>query len=118
MSSSSADDLRFACPACGKRYRWNPQFAGRSAKCGCGAKLVVPSEPPVEPAPQPDGIEAKCPSCSAPLAPGAVLCVNCGYNLKTGKKLSAVVVETDGEDDAGEDESGDDAAEEEERAEH
>jgi len=31
---------------------------------------------------------------AAGLPPAAVLCVNCGYNLKTGKMLS-VVVETD-----------------------
>jgi hypothetical protein len=43
-----------------------------------------------------------------------VLCVSCGYNLKTGRKLSAVVVET-GDDEANEDErdaapaAGDDA---------
>ena len=55
------------------------------------------------------------PSCSAAFGPGAVLCVNCGYNLKTGKKLSAVVVETDGDDDADADVE-DDAAEAEERA--
>jgi hypothetical protein len=32
---------------------------------------------------------ARCPGCAAPLAPGAVLCVNCGYNLKTGAKVAA-----------------------------
>jgi hypothetical protein len=112
--SSSTDDPRFACPACGKRYRWKPELAGRSAKCGCGAKLVVPAEAPVEPAAQPDEVQSKCPSCSAPLASGAVLCVNCGYNLKTGQKLAAVVVvEMDAEDDSHDDA----AAEEEERAE-
>jgi hypothetical protein len=33
-----------------------------------------------------------------------VLCVNCGYNLKTGKKLSAVVVEVEEGGDEEEDE--------------
>jgi hypothetical protein len=111
-------------------------MAGRSAKCGCGAKLVVPSEPPaagtssgstadssipVKPAavpaapatsaPAPASSDA-CPSCNAPLASGAVLCVNCGYNLKTGQKLAAVVVETEQETDGGESEDNADAADE------
>ena len=129
---SSSDGPRFSCPSCGKNYRWKPEFAGRSAKCACGAKLVVPAETPsasaaadipiapeakqpvktqrINPSSSPD-VESKCPSCSAALASGAVLCINCGYNLKTGQKLSAVVVETDGEDDIE-----DEAAEEEERA--
>src|SRR5690606_21099516 len=34
---------------------------------------------------------ARCPSCSAPMQPGAVLCVNCGFNLKTGKKMGTAV---------------------------
>ena len=69
----------------------------------------------ITPAAPPDA-ENKCPSCSTPLAAAdAVLCVNCGYNLKTRMKLSAVVVESDGEDES-EDEAADEAAEEEERA--
>jgi hypothetical protein len=28
-----------------------------------------------------------CPGCGKPLSPKAVLCVDCGYNLKTGRKL-------------------------------
>jgi hypothetical protein len=32
-----------------------------------------------------------CPNCRATLQPGAVLCVDCGYNLKTGKQLHTTV---------------------------
>ncbi|MBI1371445.1 MAG: hypothetical protein GC159_01600 [Phycisphaera sp.] len=28
-----------------------------------------------------------CPSCSAPIAVDAVICVKCGFNIKTGKKM-------------------------------
>jgi hypothetical protein len=129
---SSSDGPRFSCPACGKSFRWKPEFAGRSAKCACGGKLVVPAEAtltsdaagiPLAPEPKqsapsqrikpssPPDVEGRCPSCSAALASGAILCVNCGYNVKTGQKLAAVVVETDEEDEAEED-----AAEAEERA--
>lgn len=128
----AADDPKFSCTACGKEYRWKPELAGRKAKCGCGAALVVPAGPPgggdpapaakpaasapaalpsvasATPAPNAKPIDAKptddaavgrgsCPSCGAALAAGAVLCVNCGYNLKTGQTLS-VVVES-GDDD-------------------
>jgi DNA-directed RNA polymerase subunit RPC12/RpoP len=32
------------------------------------------------------GTKPKCPSCGASLKPGAVLCVECGYDMRTGKK--------------------------------
>jgi hypothetical protein len=35
-------DGKFACEACGKRYAWKPQLAGKRAKCSCGAAMVVP----------------------------------------------------------------------------
>jgi hypothetical protein len=38
----------------------------------------------LELAPEP---ERRCPECQAVLAPNAVLCVNCGLDLRTGKKL-------------------------------
>ena len=110
---------RFNCPTCGKSYRWKPEMAGRSAKCGCGGKLVVPGERPATvPASTTDAPTAKpqaassCPSCAKPLVTGAVLCVNCGYNLKTGQKLSAAVVVVDTEDDGDEDDDEDSADDE------
>lgn len=125
----AVDDAKFTCMACGKEYRWKPELAGRKAKCGCGAALVVPAErpggaaPPVaaaraaavtRPAESPASASipvastavpvaapagAACPSCAASLAPNAVLCVNCGYNLKTGKMLSVVVERDEPEPD-------------------
>lgn len=121
----AADDPKFSCTGCGKEYRWKPELAGRKAKCGCGAALVVPAERPaakpaleVAPPPPPPApvapasalreaavqstapaaapSSAACPACGAALAANAVLCVNCGYNLKTGHTLS-VVVERDEE---------------------
>ena len=117
MSSNSP---KFMCTSCGKEFRWKPEIAGRKAKCKCGQTLTVPSAPPapkaapapkvaaraaepnplewpdepaadyseVPPPPAPSG--AACPSCGAGLAANAVLCVNCGYNLKTGKKIGGV----------------------------
>lgn len=42
----AADDPKFICTACGKEYRWKPELAGRKAKCGCGASIIVPAERP------------------------------------------------------------------------
>lgn len=33
----------------------------------------------------------KCPSCNSPLRPGAVICLNCGFNVAEGSKLKTVV---------------------------
>jgi len=42
-----------------------------------------------------------CPNCAAQLAEGAIICVNCGYNINTGKIMGgAVVAETDEDDDS------------------
>lgn len=128
----AADDPQFICTACGKEYRWKPELAGRKAKCGCGASIVVPAERPsaglaakaaapalaptsaraaiaAEPNAAPADLKpaaaessgAKCPACAAALAPNAVLCVNCGYNLKTGKTLSVVVERDEDEPEGG-----------------
>lgn len=31
--------------------------------------------------------DSRCPNCDADLEPGAVLCIDCGYNTKTGRQL-------------------------------
>lgn len=57
---------RFSCPACGQRFHWRPEFAGRAVKCKCGATfqaslggtdLVENRPPPIaeEPPPPPAG---------------------------------------------------------------
>jgi hypothetical protein len=33
-------------------------------------------------------IERNCPACSKPLAPNAIFCTNCGYNIQTGQRVS------------------------------
>ncbi|HET6249471.1 MAG TPA: hypothetical protein VFE47_17400 [Tepidisphaeraceae bacterium] len=41
---------------------------------------------------QPVATEAagECPSCGAAMAPNAVLCIECGFDKRTGKRLSGV----------------------------
>lgn len=104
----------FRCESCGAAYRWKAELAGKKIKCKCGSVMRVPEslagdepatfemseshgdapfkgDPPPQaaapmhtPVPEPTG---GCPDCGATLAFDAVLCVRCGYNLKTGQKL-------------------------------
>lgn len=37
------------------------------------------------------GGHGKCPSCNQALKPGAVICINCGFNLKSGTKVTTAV---------------------------
>lgn len=105
---------RFVCAGCGKQYRWKPELAGKKAKCGkCGAVMQVPAQAPGAPedslydlapdesAPkrlQPAAAASagsaddsyRCPSCKQSIAPGSVICVKCGFNLREGKKMAPV----------------------------
>jgi hypothetical protein len=44
---------------------------------------------------------APCPGCRAPLQPGAILCVQCGYNLKLGRKMEMMRIGADGSAESG-----------------
>lgn len=143
----------FACPGCGKQYKWKPDVAGKKVRCAkCNLKVRVPAaggakaealEPipgggapapkaaakpaapakPARPAAdddyelnlddelaglapkgpvQPISLDAggaapggatagKCPSCNAKVKPGAVICLNCGFNLQSGKKVKTAI---------------------------
>jgi hypothetical protein len=39
-----------------------------------------------------------CPSCEAPVTPGARICINCGYNFETGTHLQTLAYD-DGTDE-------------------
>lgn len=94
---------------CGKKLSAKPQLAGRQVKCpNCGESLVVPgsTQKPTRKALQPtgDGLgdlldEAgiansvgaeSCPSCRSELDPEALLCVNCGFNRESGKRIKVM----------------------------
>src|SRR5689334_1598091 len=110
---------KFSCESCGKTYSWKPELAGKKVKCKCGQPMRVPETDPAIVS-VPDGFDdlaalgdgtvaeeqsyappaasgKSCPSCGSSVDADAVLCVNCGHNLKTGKKLktSAVAAGTD-----------------------
>lgn len=111
------DPLR--CPICEKAYRRKPELAGRKVKCGgCAAVLRVPADgqgpfellrkpetPKLEhgddaaggydfDAPDTAGAgtsQPTCPSCNAKVKPTAVICINCGYDLKAGKPIKTEI---------------------------
>ncbi len=102
------------CPGCGAV--WVPPAAGAAAPpAGASARAsgdvysLAPLEAPepaagairpAEPAPPArDGPKASppasgpqetCPSCGSFVAPGAVVCIDCGFNRQTGKQLRTV----------------------------
>lgn len=104
MSESSAT---IACDACGRQYRWKQQLAGRRVTCKCGQKFAVPNQgPAADAAPfedfiaaladEPDNTpatisrpstDAKCPLCNARVKPGAVICINCGADMRTRQRI-------------------------------
>src|SRR5262245_48172536 len=110
---AQVEEAKFSCQSCGKSYRWKPELAGKKVKCKCGAVMTAPAKNPAAAADrggsdEPDldalydlaeegkavakSAEAapslRCPSCKSDLEPGASVCVNCGFNLKTGSKAA------------------------------
>jgi hypothetical protein len=93
--------IRFACTHCGQGYSVADEYWGMEFKCKkCGEKGTVPGQPELEGrAPEEPELEleeetdeeldvqiqtVKCPNCRADVTVDAVLCVNCGLNLRTG----------------------------------
>jgi hypothetical protein len=80
----SSETVACPNPQCGAVMRLPPEMTPgvilRCPRCG----LEFPAADVVAPAPPP---ERRCPSCQAMLAQQAVLCIECGFNLRTGEKL-------------------------------
>ena len=69
----------FNCPNC-ETGLTVPPFSGKPLLLKQKPRLVVPSPAPSSP-------ERRCPHCDGDIAPAAIICVNCGRNLTTGKKV-------------------------------
>ncbi len=90
--------IAVTCRACGKRFKAPESMAGRRVRCKCGDAIRIA---PVDAAPEPDALDlgalaagdvmnaATCPDCHSAMEEDAVLCVQCGYNRKTGHKVGA-----------------------------
>src|SRR4051812_34553036 len=75
--------------------------AGKKVRCPRCQTAFVPAGPPAPPAKaaplgEAEAIglapeaERSCPSCQAAMAPNAVLCIACGFDLRTGEKRETV----------------------------
>lgn len=93
--------------SCGKRLAAKPEWAGKTIKCpACGKPIRVGAaasarkQNVTSPADGENLSELldevdlgqsatghRCPSCRADLLAGDILCVKCGYNLESGRKM-------------------------------
>src|SRR5687768_12730950 len=81
-------DIKFSCPQCQQHIQAEPAYAGMEISCpACHARMMVPGRPVAIPPPPTAVAATACPSCGASLAPGAVLCTSCGYNVRTGQRM-------------------------------
>jgi hypothetical protein len=94
------------CTGCGQSLKVAAGMPGESVRCpNCREPVTVPSEerprvklkgegvpPPLPVAAAAGAGAAECPSCHAPVMAEAVICVQCGLNLQTGKKMTAGTV--------------------------
>src|SRR5262245_43431015 len=88
--------IRFSC-TCGKPLQVKDEQAGTRARCPfCRAVVSVPAGAQEEPESLPGVVPfMTCPKCKAEWPPETVVCVGCGYNFKTGKKLKTRYKVTD-----------------------
>ena len=108
-------DIKVVCPDCGTAYKVPSTALGKRVKCKkCGevfeAEAAEATPPPSEPEDDfgfgnfladeigaaseravPETPREMCPSCGGPMDPGIVVCVSCGHNKQTGKKLETTV---------------------------
>lgn len=125
---SDTESQRVTCPGCGKGYKWDTHLVGRAVECRqCTVRFEVPNAPgspglrldsPVTDdgtyeldlgederhpdAPEPVAVPAndgKCPACNNKISDRAVICLNCGFNLKQGERIQTSVVNAPDEPD-------------------
>lgn len=95
-------DISFACPHCDQHLEAPEDMAGTEIACpACSGVITVPTPPEKKKWNLPgkktagkggDGGESgaaqnKCPDCGAAINAGAVICIKCGLDLRTGKKI-------------------------------
>ena len=117
--------IKARCGSCGANFQAKDSLAGKRVKCPkCSQPIVINQPGPANRvasnkpgSSQPKGSSAynplldlldevnvksavqgpTCPNCAAELRAGAVICVECGYNVETGKRLKTSVLGDDGD---------------------
>lgn len=80
--------IRFQCPSCGRTVSAPPRAAGKKGKCPtCKQSVSIP-----KPALADKSVRdpRKCPSCQGVLPAAAVICVECGFDIRSNKKLVTI----------------------------
>jgi hypothetical protein len=120
--------IKARCGSCGANFKAKDSLAGKRVKCPkCSAPIVIntpsgrsgatngPSSGAAAASKKPaaynplldllDEADVKsavrgpmCPSCSAQVRAGAIICVECGFNMETGERLRTSISENDDEE--------------------
>lgn len=103
--------IHVICPKCKKPLTAPDSMAGKKVKCpGCQAVMNVPAgipayqgetklavktsaPPPAPQAPAPPAARGgnACPKCKKGLPEDAIICTDCGINIRTGEKLNTTI---------------------------
>ncbi len=84
-------DIEYRCPHCRTKLCSPADLAGAACSCpDCEKDLNVPTRTSRlslgrKREDAPDLAGRRCPSCGSEVAPAAILCVNCGIDLRTGE---------------------------------
>ena len=83
MSSTTSSSNAFLCPACGARFAWKPDLAGRKVRCKCGTDFAVPFAPG-EAGTAAINLAPAGPAAAAPARPAAAVGVPSQYAHNAG----------------------------------
>jgi hypothetical protein len=78
------------CPECYRQVSLPDESAGTTYQCShCRTVIEIPGSSPKD-ARKGYGVERRtrtCPGCARRLAPEAVVCIECGYDFRSGKRI-------------------------------
>ncbi len=91
------DQSSICCKRCSSTLTMDDEtyqaLAGQETECPkCGTAAEIPAIPQAEEQPE----ERTCPGCSVSVSAEAVICVQCGTDLKTGHRLETVITQAGG----------------------
>ena len=79
--------IKISCANCGATYELDNAMGGRDLACSCGENLKVPMPQQESTASSPTESKS-CPNCGSVVTAESLICVQCGFNFATGKKLT------------------------------